>query len=510
MKLASLRVRVTSWYGSILAVALIIFGSAVWLGLRSYLITTIEQTLRDESSNIIDQFVSHVDEKGGAWLAAEIQESYAPEGAGRYIRILREGTVLYQSKNFELERIGSLNPTVYSLPGQKRLFQRTETASLGQLLFYTKPWDSSAGVHFVVLTGASLAPVDRILRLLLIALCILAPLIVIGGAVGGHLLMSVPLRPIVALTRQAEQIGTNTLGERLPVIPTGDEMERLSISLNRMIDRLEQALAHNRRFSADVSHELRTPLTIMRGELEPLVENPEVPPQTLDAIGSVLEEIDRMSDIVESLLAISKLDVPSSMPRSPVNLNALAVSTVDQMQLLAEDKQLIVRASTAGETWVPGDTVRLQQVIVNLLDNAIKYTPAGGKIGLDISVQRSRGVIEVHDNGIGIPAECLPHVFDRFYRADPARSRESGGTGLGLSIVKAICTAHNGVVTIQSEDGAGTSVRVELPLCAPAEIAKAKEAPEKNATSPVAVRELTETGDADAQAKRSGALIELN
>lgn len=475
MKLASLRFRVTSWYGGLLAAALVIFGSAVWLGLRNYLDTTMQRTLQSESGNIVDQFVSHVDAKGLAWLAAEIEESYAPESDGRYIRILREGKVLYQSRNAGAEAMRAWPAQMPGTATGNGFFSRIENLPSGPILLYTRSWVSPSGVHYLVQEGAPTEPIDSILRSLLVALCLLTPVILAGAAVGGYLLMTVPFRPVVALTRQAEQIGTSALGERLPVIPTGDELERLSISLNRMIERLEDALAHNHRFSADVSHELRTPLTIMRGELEPLVENPDLPAQTVDAVGSALEEIDRMSDIVESLLAISKLDFRSPLPRSPVNLNALALSSVEQMQLLAEDKHLDVQASAAGETWVPGDRVRLQQVIVNLLDNAFKYTPAGGKIWLTVSTRQSRGVIEIRDSGIGIPAECLPFVFDRFYRADKARSRESGGTGLGLSIVKAICTAHQGEISIQSHEGVGTTVRVELPLCGAEEVARHKD-----------------------------------
>jgi signal transduction histidine kinase len=499
MKLASLRVRVTSWYCGLLAITLVIFGAAVWLGLRNYLITTVEQTLRDESNNMIDQFVAHVDEKGAKWLAGEIQESYAPEGAGRYIRIFREGKVLYQSGNMQAEGIDPSDSAPPDLLHRKASYQRIETASAGPILFFTNPWASPSGIHFIVQAGAPTQQVDRILRSLLIALSILTPLILAGAAIGGYLLMNVPFRPVVALTRQAEQIGTHALGERLPVIPTGDELERLSISLNRMIDRLEDALAHNQRFSADVSHELRTPLTILRGELEPLVDNQELSPLALDAIGSALEEIDRMSDIVENLLVISKLDFRNPLPRTPVNLNALALSTVEQLQLLAEDKQLAIHASVAGETWVPGDRVRLQQVIVNLLDNAIKYTSAGGDIWLAVSTQHSDGVIEIRDNGIGIPAECLPFVFDRFYRADKARSRESGGTGLGLSIVKAICAAFDGTVSIQSREGVGTVVQAAFPLCTSAEVAESKQSSQK-----AALKHLAVPGDGETDAHDIG------
>lgn len=473
MKVNSLRFRVTAWYCGLLAVTLFIFGAAVWLGLRSYLFGTIRHSLRDDTGNIVQQFVSQVDQKNESWLAGEIEESYAPESDGRYIRIFRNGQVLYESRNAQAEALRTvpLGPGDVNHPDG---FMRTiATGSAGRMLLYTQPWVSPAGVHYVVQTGAPTEPVDRILRSLLLSLSLLTPLILAGAAVGGYFLMGVPFRPVVALTRQAEQIGTHDLGERLPVIPTGDEMERLSISLNHMIERLEDALAHNRRFSADVSHELRTPLTILRGELEPLVESPDLPPRALDAIGSSLEEILRMSNIVESLLEISKLDEHCPITRKPVNLAAVAASTVEQMQLLAEDKQLAVETSLTEDAWVLGDRVRLQQVIANLLDNAIKYTPPGRNIRLVVFVEKMRGVIEISDNGVGIPAECIPFVFERFYRADKARSRESGGTGLGLSIVKAICTAHGGSVSLQSLEGAGTTVRVELPLTSAEDVSHA-------------------------------------
>lgn len=474
MNAASLRVRVSSWYSGLLAVALIILGCAVWLGVRNYLVSALKESLRDQNANITDEFVSRVDQKSVRWLSGEMEEAYAPARDARYMRIVRNGVVLYQSKNPEPH---SISDWARATPGTQLAggsFTKIRLASGERILLYSRVWVSPTGVQFLVQTGAPTEPVDRVTRTLLMALCLLTPLILVGAAVGGYLLMNVPFRPIVALTAQAEQIGTRTLGERLPVIPTGDELERLSVSLNRMIERLEDAVAHNRRFSDDVSHELRTPLTILRGELEPLVEDPKLDPEVQNSVGSALEEIDRMSDIVENLLAISKLDFSDSIPRTPVDLNVLALSTVEQMQLLADDKQLKVRASANGETWVAGDRIRLQQMIVNLLDNAFKYTPAGGEIALSVFAEGARGVIEIRDTGIGIPQDCLPFVFDRFYRADKARSRESGGTGLGLSIVKAICTAHEGTISIQSSEGAGTTVRVELPLCNEVELADFK------------------------------------
>jgi signal transduction histidine kinase len=283
-----------------------------------------------------------------------------------------------------------------------------------------------------------------------------------------------------------------------------------------MITRLEDALNHNRRFSADVSHELRTPLTILRGELEQLIESPTLPLATAETIGSALEEIDRMAKIVENLLAIARLDSGTDvMNLQCVDLTKLTQWTVGQMHLLAEEKNITITcvttsattSATSGPTTstsptsaasspkpptappsapidpilrpidpilILADPARVKQVLVNILDNAIKYTPPNGRIDVSVStspeaVQRSEtiprmAILEVRDTGIGIPPQSLPNVFERFYRSDKARSRESGGAGLGLSIVQAICNAHGGAVTIQSTEGSGTTVRVELPL----------------------------------------------
>ena len=236
-------------------------------------------------------------------------------------------------------------------------------------------------------------------------------------------------------------VGRKELGERLPVIPTGDELERLSLALNRMIERLETALAHNHRFSADASHELRTPLTIIRGELESLIQMPFLPAVVMEGIGSALEESNRMAKIVHSLMTISRLDCGGEqIEHAPVDLVEVVAITLDHMGLLAEEKHISLSFRPGPAIYVTGDSMRLKQIVVNLVDNAIKYTPDGGDVSVFVTAEEKKAVLKVTDTGIGIPAASLPLVFDRFYRADQARSRESGGTGLGLSIVKAICT----------------------------------------------------------------------
>lgn len=466
MNFGTLRGRVTTWYVGLLATALLAFGAALYLGVQGYLKTELQHSLSGEATAIVASFLSVEEEKSTSWMSGEIVEAYAPEHSGRFIRITRQdGSILYESGSIRDPYIDVQNISNPTFAQSTESFRLEAKGGTHGLLLYTLPYTSSSGTRYLVETGAPLAPIDRVLSSLLRLLLLITPLILVAAAFGGHFLMTRPLRPLVVLTEQAEQIGTHELGERLPVIATGDELERLSLSLNRMICRLEDALNHNRRFSADVSHELRTPLTILRGELEQVIQGPHLSNSVREAIGSSLEEIDRMTKIVENLLAIARLDSGTDvMNRQCVDLNLLARWTVDQLHVLAEEKQITMHNVQADPALVLADSARVKQVLVNLLDNAIKYTPHGGRIEVSVATSQRIAILEVSDTGIGIPPESLPNVFDRFYRSDKARSRESGGTGLGLSIVQAICNAHEGSVSIQSSEGVGTTVRFELPL----------------------------------------------
>jgi len=466
MSFNSLRIRVTTWYVGLLAAALLVFGAALYFSVQTYLTTTLQGSLAAEAGGIATSFLAHEESKGPAWMSGEIVEAYAPEQSGRFIRITRaDGIRLYQSGDtrdpyIRTDRI-SLPPFQDSRPS----FRKESEDQGNRLLVYSLPYTAASGTRYRIETGASLAPLDHVLRTLLRTLLLIAPLILLAAAMGGHFLMERPLRPLAALARHAERIGTHTLGERLPVIASGDEMERLSLSLNRMIARLEDALNHDRRFSADVSHELRTPLTILRGELEHLVQSPDLPYPTREALGSSLEEIDRMAKIVEDLLAIARVDSGTeAMDPQCVDLSGIAHWIVEQMQLLAAEKHISLGCMASSQVFIVADPARVKQVLVNLLDNAIKYTPEGGRIEIAVHTTQAKAILEVHDTGIGIPSASLPHVFKRFFRSDEARSRESGGTGLGLSIVQAICNAHGGSVDIDSAEGMGTTVRVGLPL----------------------------------------------
>jgi heavy metal sensor kinase len=263
----------------------------------------------------------------------------------------------------------------------------------------------------------------------------------------------------------AERITSRNLNERVPIVPTGDEVERLSVSMNRMIERLEDAFHHISRFSADAAHEIRTPLAIIRGELENALQARGITEELRETIGSALEEAERLSRIVDQLLEMSRLEAGETLvDRTCFDFTEMTRSTVDQMRLLAEEKNLRLKFEGTKPVDLEGDPLRLKQIVVNLVDNAIKYTPSGGSVSVSTFPQDGKVILEVADTGIGIPKDATSQIFDRFFRVDKARSRQLGGTGLGLAIVRSICTAYNGNVTVKSGEGTGAVFRVELPV----------------------------------------------
>jgi heavy metal sensor kinase len=473
----SLRFRMTAWYASLLSGTLLLFGASVYVGLERYLDWTLQRTLASECRTIATELLSQLPGKRPDWLETEINEAYAPEVNGRFIRVVRAGAgIVYLSG---APKDGAFDPSLVPAPdgkegdGSRKIrFQRGRELLINALSFTT-----ADGSRYLVETGAPYQQIQIVLHGLLLTLAIYMPFVVSIAVGGGYWLMRRSLQPVDEITKRAEGITSTNLSQRLPVIRTGDELERLSISLNRMIERLDDAFQHVNRFSADASHELRTPLTILQLELEGIVHNHRLNPALADQIGSALEETHRMSRIVESLLAISRLDAGEvKMDKVRLDLSELAASTAEEMRLLAEEKSIRLRSHLDGAVYVEGDRTRLQQVIVNLIDNAIKYTPHGGEIEIGVRADVNAAVLEVSDNGAGIPDYALPHVFERFYRADKARSRASGGTGLGLSIVKAICAAHGAEIRIWSQEGQGSRFTVELPLLRFAESPEASSA----------------------------------
>lgn len=462
----SIGFQLTAWYAGVIAVGFLVLGGFMYLGMKHHLEKSLRETQAKRAGVIAETLVARVAQLGEPHVIREIRESYAPELNSRFIRVTRpNGTVLYvcgvpADLSFDPAKI----PPAGSVA---RASARVESpAGSESLLIVTGPVPTAAGT-FRVEVGASLGPVREVLREWLVTFTLAFPFLLAVAAGGGWFLARRALEPVRRIIHGAEQISSHNLGDRLPVPRTGDELERLSTALNQMIARLDEALSHNRRFMADASHELRTPLTILRGELETLLHQTDGAPELQERIGSVLEEVERLAKIVENLFALSRLDAGEAQAESVrFDLGQLAATTAGQMSLLAEDKHISLNCLAPRPVTVEGDRARLKQVVVNLLDNAVKYTPAGGSVTLSVAAAPHVGkaVLEVTDTGMGIPTGALPHVFERFFRVDKARSRELGGAGIGLSIVKAICTAHGGHVEVASEEGGGARFRVLLPL----------------------------------------------
>ena len=458
MRVKTVRSRLVMWYALWLAIVFAALGTLLYIGIRHYLERNLATTETRRAERIA-LLLRRGPLDNRPTLGAEITADFAPEASGRFVRIARtDGTILYQSgqpsdQSFDVRQISPPQ----TLPGTRRERQTNGTV----LVIAT----TLVAPGMVAETGESLAPALAELRRLLGSLAIIFLAVAGVALAGGFVLIRRALQPVEEITRSAERITSRNLSERLPVTGSGDEFQHLSEALNRMIARLDEAFQHNRRFLADASHELRTPLTILYSELEAIVQRPGLDADLRATAGELLDEVQRLSRIVESLFALSRLDAGQAhTTHTRFDFARLVATTSEQMCLLAEDKGLEITCDTPAPVAIEGDPARIKQVVVNLLDNAIKYTPSGGRVKLGVHAEAGEAVLEVADTGIGIPPEAQPHVFERFYRVDAARNRDIGGAGIGLSIVKAICTAHSGRVELKSVPGTGSCFRVRLPM----------------------------------------------
>jgi heavy metal sensor kinase len=461
MSPGSIRFRLTVWYAGVLAGILILFSIATYVGVSHFLRRNLHESVVKDAQEIGSIVRENANEKDESAVGREVGEHFSPESNERAIRVVNaKGNTIYSSG-------GEVFPAWNASATADQAYDITNRAAGQEYLIRTQPVVADSGKKYFVQVAASLHRNEEILEQLLGVLALALLLATAIAVTGGFLLIRSSLRPLDNMAMRAQKITSRSLHERMPVSDTGDELQQLSISLNRMIERLEEAFHHISRFSADASHELRTPLTIMRGELETAVQNPKIEADVRDTFGAVLEETVRLSKIVDQLLTMSRLDAGEAfLEVSSFDFSELVRTTVEYIRLLAEEKKLALKVDAAAEVQVEGDQSRLQQVVVNLLDNAIKYTPEGGLIRVSVHGEPGKAVLTITDTGIGISEEGQAHIFERFYRTDKARSRELGGIGLGLSIVKSIGAAHGGRVSVQSAEGRGSTFRFEIPRLA--------------------------------------------
>jgi two-component system heavy metal sensor histidine kinase CusS len=445
----SIRWRLTVWYTVALAIVLVGFGCLVYTLLARSLNQRIDQSLLAEFQEI--------ENKPDPNLPYWIKEAKEHENIACIVYD-PEGRVYARTEELPADSIPT--PSTFSAAGSA--VGDVTLPIIGHQRWLKKSL-RLGGKELTIVVLAPLEEVDAELRQLASVLLFAVPLsLAVAGGLG-YLMARKALAPMEHLHRLTQEVTADRLDRRLPVVNPGDELGRLTQTINAMIGRLEHSFAEVRRFTADASHELRTPLTVIRTEAEVALRQPLSVADYHQLISSILEECEHLTRLVDQLLMLSREDAHAAKPlHEPLDLAKLLGSVVDTVRPLAEAKGQKLDADRQSHVQVCGDETRLRAVFYNLLDNAIKYTPEGGKIDVQLSQGDHSAIVSVRDSGIGIPPEHLPRVFDRFYRVDKARSREEGGTGLGLSIAKTIVTAHGGQIDITSSP-AGTTCTVTLP-----------------------------------------------
>jgi heavy metal sensor kinase len=304
---------------------------------------------------------------------------------------------------------------------------------------------------------------DRFRLLLVFA----APLLLMAASVGGYWLSTRALSPVDEISRAAQRISIENLSERLPVSRTGDQLQRLSETLNAMFSRLDGAVRRITQFTADASHELRAPVSLIRTTAEVAVQKRDrTAKEYFDALLEIVEEAERTSQVVDSLMLLARADSGTeTLDRAAADACAIVREAAEQGEKLARNHDLGFTLSLPN-TRVPveADSSALRRALLILIDNAVKYTPRGGLVTVELNTSTGFAIVSVSDTGIGIAREEVPHIFDRFWRADKTRSREEGGAGLGLSIAKWIVETHRGSIDVESEPGKGSTFRVRVPL----------------------------------------------
>jgi len=455
MSRLSIRWRLTLWNTTALAILLVIVGLLVYGLLRHAMLEQIDRVLIEQFHELEHDL--HSVEDPEARIRHWIEEFH--EHAGVLCVVYSEDGVVARTEQMAAQSVPDrpANATAESW------FDSFRLPLIGRQRMLTRALDANGSRFDVVL----MLPMDEVheeLRGLAAVLLAVLPIsLLLAGGIG-YALARRALAPVEWIRQATDEITAEQLGRRLDMPNPNDELGRLAQTINAMIARLQRSFAEIRRFTADASHELRTPISVIRAEVEVAMHESPGAEEFQTLAGSILEECEHLTKLTDQLLTLSREDAGLVPQESqPVDLARLVADATEMMRPLAEAKQQTLTLDARTAAVVTGDADRLREVLYNLLDNAIKYTPSQGRIAVAVTEQSGMIAVAVHDTGIGIDADHLPRVFDRFYRVDNSRSREAGGTGLGLSIVQNIVSAHSGRVEISSTPSEGTTCTVLLP-----------------------------------------------
>ena len=459
----SVRTRLTLWYAAVLGVSLIAFALLVYYAAASVFYQRQDEVLRSTAETVASAYIQELEEEQSIPKANEVvlAEMVFPN---RYVEVAdANGLVVAWSSN--------LDRGVLSLPPATLAEARKQSVSfavVNNLRVAVVPLSQTRDYGYAAV-AEPLSVVDAGLSRLRRDFIAGVPLVLLLASIGGYFLARKTLSPIALMNQQTQRITVENLTARLDVMNRHDELGGLATTINHLLARLENSFQEQQRFVADASHELRTPLAVLRGETEVALSQRRTLDEYKVSLNLIKDEAERLSRIVEDLFILARQ--PFDRPRlvkEPVSLNELVGECARAAQVLAAPKELKVTVNAPVLLTVEGDEELLQRMILNLLDNAVKYTPARGEIGIELAAHNGDARIMVRDSGIGIPREDQAHVFDRFYRVDKARSRAMGGAGLGLSIVHWIATAHGGTIRVESQTGRGSVFTIELPASAKA------------------------------------------
>jgi heavy metal sensor kinase len=462
LKRLSIGLRLTFWYLGIFAIAQLIFGVGMWYILRDNLRDVADSGLAGQVEDVRRFLEAQHADATVDEIRGSVTEEYSAEAGGDYLQIMdSDGNWIYRSSAFSKLPLAGIPPSLV----HKRI--RTD-ARIGKEPFRVMTQRIDVHGHAYTVQTAStnreeVETLERFQRYLLM----FAPLLLLAAGLVGYLLSRRALAPVDALTRTARTITGHTISSRLQQFHTGDELQRLSDTLNEMLDRIETAFTRVTEFTADASHELRTPISLIRTEAELALRRSRSPDEYCEALRHILLEAERTTSLIEELLALARADSgQQSLEIQPLDLRSELQEVASGWRAVAGVRGLqFSERIREAELRVLGDAVALRRVVNILLDNAFKFTPVpGGVVTLCAEERDGRALISVRDNGMGIAEEHHARIFERFYRVDKARSRELAGAGLGLSIAQWIVEHHQGKIRVESVPGAGSIFWVELPL----------------------------------------------
>ena len=445
----SIRTRLTLWYLAVIVVLLLIFSSVAYFMLDYTLYNNLDNTLQNRANSLNSP--TYVVPKSNELLMSFDANGNETQEVG--------GVTVDTSKLSSLIK--------KAIAGQNTYLSATDTENHNIRLYATSFLNPFNGQPIVIIVGQTTSEITDVLHTFVYVIVIAMVAIIILAGIGGLFLAERALKPVQQITKTAQNIEGSDLSQRINV-KTDDELGMLASTLNEMIGRLEESFNRQRQFTADASHELRTPLAIMQAEATLALSKERSPDDYRKSLETISQESDYMSSVIGKLLFLARSDAgKEQLTFEDVELKGLITGLASNIEALAQDKGIKFAVDAKEELTVSGDKVKLRQLFINILENAVRYTPADGHISVSLVKQESDAVISISDTGIGISPEHLPHIFERFYRVDKARARADGGVGLGLAIAKIIAESHKGNIEVESELGKGTTFTISIPVKGP-------------------------------------------